>query len=68
MKFIKGPFVTHSWENHKDRCMEYDIEFRVSIPRHETTNNINSVSNQAIQLLMSDPRRSESFPIFGNSH
>lgn len=57
MKLIKGPVITGRWIDHKNRSVEFDIEFRVSIPRQDVRHtNIPSICEQAFQLLMVDPR------------
>lgn len=62
MKFTKRPIVTYSWQDHKNRCMEYDVEFRVAIGYNDIMN-LNSICENVVQILMFDPRRSESFPV-----
>lgn len=65
MKFIKGPTIVGRWSDDKNRTIEFDIEFRVAIGRQDIKHtSIPSICEQAIKLLMPDPRRSESFPIF----
>ena len=65
---IKHVNLLRAWEDQQNRRTEYEIQFTVVIPRSDLLlrKNLGQVCEQAVKLLMPDPRRSDLFPLFGN--